>query len=90
MRKTIFIIITFFLFIPLIIWGQIGNIPILEEDMLDQDPSDSEENINLRTIDLYWSTDSYVPFGYQGRALPVKGSSITVEVDLDISGGDPL
>ncbi len=90
MRKIVFLItISFFLFIPLVLWGQIGNIPLLDDEMLYQDPSDGQENINLNSIDLYWSTDSYVPFGYQGRALAVKGSSVVVEVDLKISGGDP-
>ncbi len=88
MRKIAFITtIFFFLSVPLALWSQLGSVPLIEETIY-QDPSDSEENITLNSVDLYWSADSYVPFGYQGRALPVKGSSIIVEVDLDITGGN--
>jgi len=37
----------------------------------------------------HWSADNYAPFGYQGRILPTRGSWVTVEADLKISGGDP-
>lgn len=73
------------LLIPLIIWGQLD----IMDDLLFENAENAEENINLKTLDLYWSADSYVPFGYQGRALPTQGSWVTVSADLRISGGNP-
>lgn len=37
-------------------------------------------------IDLIWSTNTYVPYVYQGRTLPSQGSEITVEAIVNISG----
>jgi hypothetical protein len=61
--------------IPLEIWAQAYD--------------SSEQEINLESIDLYWSADTYVPFGYEGRALPTTESLIIVEADLKISGANP-
>lgn len=36
-------------------------------------------------IDLTWSTDTYIPAGYPGKALPVKGSHIRVVAVIDHS-----
>lgn len=70
---------------PLIIWGQLDDLWMLDDMFLEN----TEEGINLKTLELFWSADSYVPFGYQGRALPTKGSLVTVGAYLDVSGGDP-
>lgn len=83
MIKTFLIII--FLLIPLTLWAQLDDLWMMN-DMFNEDV---EAEITFKTLELYWSTDSYVPFGYQGRALPTKGSSVTVEADLKISGGNP-
>jgi len=61
--------------IPLEIWALVSD--------------SSEQEINLESIDLYWSADTYVPFGYEGRALPTTESLIIVEADLKISGANP-
>lgn len=34
-------------------------------------------------ITLTWSTDTYIPLGYQGKALPVRGSNIEVAANID-------
>ncbi len=36
-------------------------------------------------ITLTWSTDTYTPLGYQGKALPVRGSDIEVVANIDDS-----
>lgn len=52
---------------------------------------DFEPEIILKkgSLSLYWSADTYVPFGYQGRKLPTKGSKITVNAQLEILSGNP-
>ncbi len=49
----------------------------------------SEPEINLNSLELFWWADTYTPFGYSGRPLPTKGSLITVNADLKISGANP-
>lgn len=58
------------------------------DNFLDQsDISDTE--INLNSLKLIWSADTYTPFEYKGRALPTQGSKVTAEAMLNISGGNP-
>lgn len=85
MKKLSVIICLLFLIIPLQIWAQFDDLWMMDNMLLEN----TEEEINLKTFELFWSTDTYAPFGYQGRALPTKGSLVTVEAYLDISGGDP-
>lgn len=40
-------------------------------------------------ITLTWSTDTYVPAKYQGKALPVIGSNIEVAAIINTPGADP-
>ena len=72
--------------------GILDDPSILDSGMLEGNSLDyslqNEEPINLNSIELLWSTDTYTPFDYQGRALPVKGSSITVSANLKISSGN--
>lgn len=84
-KLSLIIIICLLLSIPIILWGQIDDLWMLD-DMFNEDVG---AEITFKTLELYWSTDSYVPFGYQGRALPAKGSLVTVEADLKISGENP-
>lgn len=79
----IFIIFLLFLSIPLVSWAW----GIMDELFFE----DFEPEIVLKkgSLTLYWSADSYVPFGYQGRKLPSKGSKITIEADLEILTGNP-
>ncbi|MDP2947013.1 MAG: hypothetical protein Q8N88_02775, partial [Nanoarchaeota archaeon] len=48
----------------------------------------AEETISINKFELIWSSDTYTPFDYQGRNLPVIGSKITVNAILNVSGGD--
>ena len=85
--KSFSILITFLIFlgltIPLSLWGQVDILDMFEN------PEGAEAEINLKTLEIYWSADTYAPFGYQGRALPTQGSLITINADLKIVGGNP-
>lgn len=80
-----FLICLMLVAIPSGLWAQLDDLWMLDDMFLE----DAEEEINLKTFEIYWSTDTYVPFGYQGRVLPTKGSLVTVEAYLDVIGGDP-
>jgi len=45
-------------------------------------------NITVNKFDLIWSADTYTPFDYIGRALPTRGSQVTVDAVVKISNGD--
>ena len=45
-------------------------------------------SIIVNKIDLVWSADTYTPFDYQGRNLPVQGSKVTVSAIVSASGGN--
>jgi hypothetical protein len=45
-------------------------------------------NIVVKKFDLSWSTDTYTPIDYIGRALPVPGSKIFVDVSMSVVNGD--
>ena len=78
------IICLLLLLVPFSLWGQIDIL-----DNLFEDSENIETEINLKTLELYWSADTYAPFGYQGRTLPTQGSLITINADLKVAGGDP-
>jgi len=40
-------------------------------------------------ITLTWSTDTYVPAKYQGKALPIRGSNIEINANIDESEINP-
>jgi len=40
-------------------------------------------------VTLTWSTDTYIPTSYQGKALPVKGSNIEVVATINSLGVNP-
>jgi len=85
-----FIICLLFLFIPVSLLAEDDFWTI--DDILDDtinNTENSEKRIYLETLELYWSANSYVPFGYQGRILPTKGSLVTVSAFLEISEGNP-
>jgi hypothetical protein len=86
--KVFSILITALLFSlsPLFSFGQVDNFFIMEEMLLE---SPSSKEINLIDFDLYWSADTYVPFGYQGRALPAKEGWVDISSYLKISGENP-
>ncbi len=45
-------------------------------------------NVIIRNFELIWSVDTYTPYEYQGRALPIKGSRVLVEAIVSVSNGD--
>lgn len=45
----------------------------------------AQSQISQIDITLTWSTDTYTPLGYQGKALPVRGSDIEVVANIDDS-----
>lgn len=49
---------------------------------------DGASSIRINKFELIWSTDTYTPYDYQGRNLPVTGSKITINPILSASGGD--
>jgi hypothetical protein len=48
---------------------------------------DTNADVSIKSIDLIWTTDTYTPYGYQGRALPTEGSQVTIEALVETSGG---
>jgi len=82
----ILIICLFFLILPLALGAQLGNFSMMDDETLFQE---IEPEITLKNLNLYWSADNYVPFDYQGRILPTKGSWVIIDVDLEILGEDP-
>jgi len=47
------------------------------------------EDFTLKNIEMIWSTDSYVPYDYPGRALAAIDGFVDVTVLLNVSGGNP-
>ena len=45
-------------------------------------------DVVLEDFDIIWSADTYTPIDYVGRALPVRGSKITVEAIVTILFGN--
>ena len=43
-------------------------------------------DITITNLELIWSSDTYVPYEYTGRALPSPGSKITVEAIVNAIG----
>jgi len=80
----IFIICSILIIVPLVLWAH--DLWMMDELMLE---SLNEEVITLKSLELYWSANTYVPFGYQGRALPTRESLVTVEADLKLLEGNP-
>ncbi len=62
--------------------------PLWMMDAMNSSEKESEQSISLESLSLYWSANSYTPFGYQGRALPCHGDLVEVEADLKLSVGD--
>ena len=49
----------------------------------------AESQTSQIDITLTWSTDTYTPLGYQGKALPVRDSNIEVVANINDSSVDP-
>ena len=46
------------------------------------------QTVAINKFELIWSADTYTPYNYQGRNLPVAGSKITVDAVVTASGGN--
>jgi len=79
--KTIITIITIITFLPLTGLA-------FDFDNLFFDDLGIDSYISINKFDLIWSTDTYTPCEYQGRALPSPGSKVTVEAVVSVSGGN--
>lgn len=80
---TIIIISLLFLLIPLASRG------LSLMDDLFFEATEPEIILKAGSLKLYWSADTYVPFGYRGRKLPAMGSKVTINAHLEISGVNP-
>jgi len=49
----------------------------------------AQSQISQIDTTLTWSTDTYTPLGYQGKALPVRDSNIEVVANINDSSVDP-
>ncbi|MBD3282521.1 MAG: hypothetical protein GF387_02855 [Candidatus Portnoybacteria bacterium] len=45
--------------------------------------------VELQGYQMIWSTDTYTPYEYKGRALPSIGSDVIVEAIVNTSNGSP-
>jgi hypothetical protein len=61
----------------------------VSQQQVDDTTTATGEEITLKNIDMIWSTDSYVPYDYPGRALPSVDGFVDVSVLLNVSGGKP-
>lgn len=84
MKRTIYTIIVFCLII--IPAAASAALDLNIEDLLNDTTTIS--NIKINKFELIWSADTYTPYNYQGRNLPVAGSKITVNTIISASGGD--
>ncbi|MFZ5559573.1 MAG: hypothetical protein ACOZAL_02160 [Patescibacteria group bacterium] len=82
MKRKIILLSIAFIVIPLISLAQ------FDFNLDDLSNTDIDSNITISSFDLIWSTDTYTPDGYQGRALPSPGSKVIVEAIIKTSGGD--
>lgn len=82
--KTKLTLIIIALLIPFIAWAQFDfNL----DDFLFDD-FDINSDITINEFDLIWSTDTYIPYEYQGRALPSPGSKVIVGAIVSVSNGE--
>lgn len=99
MKKIILTISLFFaLVLPIICSAQFDYL----DQMINNDQSIFESSqvpigedvtdvaqFTLKSIDVFWSTDSYVPYDYPGRALPAVDGFVDIGLDLELYRGKP-
>lgn len=51
------------------------------------DPNPDSSNV-VTNFYLIWSANTYVPYEYQGRALPSQGSEVMIEAAVSLSSGN--
>lgn len=57
------------------------------DDLFDNYDISPKSSSIITNFYLIWSANTYVPYEYQGRALPSQGSEVTVEAVVNLSGG---
>lgn len=87
MKKIKTILIIALLILPLTVSAQFDF--LLNNPAFNADQTPVEPDITLNDLKLIWSADTYTPFEYEGRALPTRGSKVTIIAMVDVSGGDP-
>jgi len=84
MKKIIFtIVISAIIVFPL---ASMAALDLNLDDLLNSTTT-TTPGIAINKFDLIWSTDTYTPFGYEGRNLPTIGSEIKVDALINASGG---
>jgi hypothetical protein len=86
-NKIYFIIISLLFFSPLIGLANDININTLLNEIISGEQIASPV-ITVTKFDLSWSTNTYAPFGYEGRALPVRSGMVFVDADVSVINGD--
>lgn len=81
--STILIMSLLLLLLPSSLWGWTMMDDLFFEDL------EPEIILQEGSLSLYWSADTYVPFGYQGKRLPTTGSKVSVSAELEILSGNP-
>jgi len=87
MRKIKTILIIVFVLFPLVVSAQLDS--LIDNFLLNTSETTTEADITLNDFKLIWSADTYTPFKYEGRALPTRGSKVTIIAVVDVSGGNP-
>lgn len=81
--KTIITIIIITTLLPLTVLAQLD----FDLDSL-FNTSNIGSYITVNSVNLIWSVDTYTPYEYEGRKLPVIGSKVIIEAIVNTSGGD--
>lgn len=86
--SAIFIALFLCFFLPTVSFGQIDELFLLGDEPMTNPVKNetSSQEINLKELNLYWSAETYTPFGYQGRTLPIKNSWVDVSSVLKVTG----
>lgn len=90
-KKICFIVISVLIIVPLISFAADSFGPNIDinsiMDGLLSGGQTVSPNIIVNKFELSWSTDTYTPIDYIGRALPTPGSEIFVDADVKTSDG---
>ncbi len=88
-KKIYFAIILILILLPLTTLAEEESYaPIIDLLQTDTSAAEQQESITLKMLELVWSAETYVPYGYLGKALPIQGSMVTIDAVLYTSGGN--
>jgi len=86
-KKICFIIISVLILLPLTGIAEEIDVNSILNELISGEQTSAVPNITVGNFDLVWSVDTYTPFDYIGRKLPVMGSKVTVDAIVKVSGG---